>query len=90
MVVALAHLHGLGIDHRDVKPANMLVCVGVGGYMQAVLHLLDFATASKLPRANATRLTAQKHTFRRGRLYEPSSLLRTHIRHDRARARWLV
>ena len=68
LVSALAHLHGLGIVHSDVKPASMLVRFDVGpsrpgGYMNAVLKLVDFGRACKMPRAIAMSLIANSSCF---------------------------
>lgn len=43
MARALAHIHGLGITHRDIKPQNLLVHP-----YQFVLKLCDFGSAKEL------------------------------------------
>lgn len=40
---SLAHLHGMGICHRDIKPQNLLVNPELG-----VLKLCDFGSAKRL------------------------------------------
>ena len=53
---ALAHIHGMGIAHRDVKPPNILVDPNSG-----VLKLADFGSAKKLVpgQANTSYITSR-------------------------------
>jgi eukaryotic-like serine/threonine-protein kinase len=52
---ALESAHQLGIVHRDVKPANLMVCEAAGGFSR--VKLLDFGIA-QIARAEAlSRLT---------------------------------
>jgi hypothetical protein len=68
---ALAHAHGQGVIHRDVKPANVMVTnawlEGSGGWRVQPAKLMDFGIASIVdPGAHGGRAHAGPHAGSRG------------------------
>jgi serine/threonine-protein kinase len=54
---ALAEAHGVGLIHRDVKPANLMLCERGG--IPDFIKVLDFGLVKELdPEPDATQLTA--------------------------------
>jgi eukaryotic-like serine/threonine-protein kinase len=54
---ALAEAHELGLIHRDVKPANIMLC-NQGGQMD-VAKVLDFGLVKELKKGQSPRLTQE-------------------------------
>jgi serine/threonine protein kinase len=60
LALALAHVHGRGLVHRDVKPANVIVTTEDG---REVPRLLDFGMVGTLDDDALARLTADGMTL---------------------------
>ena len=86
---ALAHVHGQGVVHRDVKPANCLVCLGhselgqAGPHLAAAIKLADFGSARTLPERPRCKIGSkrpcffQDHAHSMDRLFEMTALVVT-------------
>ena len=58
----IAHAHGHGIIHRDIKPDNVMVCIDESG--EPLLKIVDFGLAK--PRADAGGLGVNSNTTMTG------------------------
>jgi serine/threonine protein kinase len=55
LAAGLAHMHGLGLAHHDVKPANVLIMHErqPGGAVQTTVKLADLGLAGPLAQTRA-------------------------------------
>lgn len=70
--LGLAHLHAVGVVHRDVKPSNLFLAREPDG--REIVKVLDFGLA-KAPKLAAQRLTATGSNFGTPQFMAPEQIM---------------